>query len=100
MARSTSEEFGRAIRPFSHVYASAFSLCVSGYAFVGDDIGGYSGNPSPDLFTRWMELGAFNPLYRNHSAKGTADKEPWVHGAEHEAIRKRYIETVRSDNQQ
>ncbi len=68
------------------------SLGISGYAFVGDDIGGFSGNPSPDLLTRWMELGAFNPLYRNHSAKGTADKEPWVHGTEHEAIRKRYIE--------
>jgi len=27
-----------------------------------------------------------------HTAKGTADQEPWVHGPEHEAIRRKYIE--------
>ena len=40
-----------------------------------------------------MELGAFNPIYRNHAAKGTRFREPWVDGLEHEAIRRRYIET-------
>src|SRR5438105_4111543 len=34
----------------------------------------------------------FQPIDRNHTAKGTGDQEPWVHGAEHEAIRRRYIE--------
>ena len=69
------------------------NLGVSGYAFVGDDIGGFAGNPTPDLLTRWMELGAFNPIYRNHATKGSRNREPWVDGAEHEAIRRRYIET-------
>jgi alpha-glucosidase len=69
------------------------NLGLSGYAFVGDDIGGFNGSPSPELLTRWMELGVFNPIYRNHAAKGTRDREPWVDGPEHEAIRKRYIET-------
>ncbi len=68
-------------------------LGTSGYAFVGDDIGGFNGSPTPDLLTRWMELGAFNPIYRNHAAKGTRNREPWVDGPQHEAIRKRYIET-------
>lgn len=68
------------------------SLGLSGYPFVGVDIGGYAGSPAPDLLTRWIELGAFTPMYRNHTAKGTADQEPWVHSAEHEAIRRRYIE--------
>ncbi|HST12280.1 MAG TPA: TIM-barrel domain-containing protein [Terriglobales bacterium] len=68
-------------------------LGTSGYAFVGDDIGGFNGSPTPDLLTRWMELGAFNPIYRNHAAKGTRNREPWVDGPEHEAIRRRYIET-------
>jgi alpha-glucosidase len=40
-----------------------------------------------------MELGAFNPIYRNHGAKETRFREPWVDGPQHEAIRKRYIET-------
>ena len=69
------------------------NLGLSGYAFVGDDIGGFNGNPTPELLTRWMELGVFNPIYRNHATKGTRDREPWVDGPEHEAIRKRYIET-------
>jgi len=42
--------------------------------------------------TRWFEVGALNPIYRDHTAKATADQEPWVHGAEHEAIRRKYIE--------
>jgi alpha-glucosidase len=68
------------------------NLGLSGYAFVGDDIGGFAGSPTPELLTRWMELGAFNPIYRNHGTKGSRDREPWVDGPEHEAIRKRYIE--------
>jgi alpha-glucosidase len=68
------------------------SLGISGYALAGDDIGGFAGSPPPDLLTRWYELGVFNPIYRDHAAKGTADHEPWASGPEHEAIRRRYIE--------
>jgi alpha-glucosidase len=69
------------------------NLGLSGYAFVGDDIGGFNGSPTPELLTRWMELGAFNPIFRNHAMKGSRDREPWVDGPENEAIRRRYIET-------
>ena len=68
------------------------SMGLSGYGMVGDDIGGFAGSPPADLLTRWFEVGAFNPIYRDHTAKGTADQEPWVHGPKHEAIRRRYIE--------
>jgi alpha-glucosidase len=68
------------------------SMGISGYGMVGDDIGGFAGSPTPTLLTRWIEAGAFNPIYRDHTAKGTADQEPWVHGPKHEAIRKRFIE--------
>jgi alpha-glucosidase len=69
------------------------NLGLSGYSFVGDDIGGFAGSPTPELLTRWMELGVFNPIYRNHGTTGSRDREPWVDGPEHEAIRRRYIET-------
>jgi alpha-glucosidase len=72
--------------------STLLSLGISGYAFAGADIGGFKGNPSPEMLTRWMELGAFLPMYRNHAIKGSADREPWVDGPEHEAIRRRYIE--------
>ncbi len=68
------------------------SLGLSGYGLVGDDIGGFAGSAPPDLLTRWMELGAFNPIFRGHAAKGTRDREPWVDGPEHEAMRRRAIE--------
>lgn len=68
------------------------SLGVSGMPFVGDDIGGFRGSPEMDTLTRWIELGAFNPVFRDHTEKGSADQEPWVGGPEQEAIRKRYIE--------
>jgi alpha-glucosidase len=68
------------------------NLGLSGYAFVGDDIGGFRGSPTPELLTRWIALGAFNPIFRDHTEKGTLDQEPWVHGPEHEAIRRRFIE--------
>jgi alpha-glucosidase len=68
------------------------SMGISGMPLVGDDIGGFAGSPPADLLTRWFQVGALNPIYRDHTAKGTADQEPWVHGPEHEAIRKKYIE--------
>jgi alpha-glucosidase len=68
------------------------NLGLSGYSFVGADVGGFAGSPPVDLLTRWYELGVFYPIYRNHAAKGTADHEPWASGPEQEAIRKRYIE--------
>lgn len=68
------------------------SLGLCGYSIAGDDIGGFAGSPPPDLLTRWFEVGALNPIYRDHTAKGTLDQEPWVHGPQHEAIRRRYVE--------
>ncbi len=65
-------------------------LCA--YPLLGADIGGFAGSPPADLLTRWIEVGAFNPIYRDHTAKGTLDQEPWADGPEQEAIRKRYIE--------
>ncbi len=72
--------------------STLLSLGISGYTFAGSDIGGFNGSPAPELLTRWMELGAFLPLYRNHAIKGSTDREPWVDGPRHEAIRRRYIE--------
>ena len=68
------------------------SLGLCGYAMAGDDIGGFAGSPPADLLTRWFEVGALNPIYRDHTATGTKDQEPWVHGPQHEAIRRRYVE--------
>ncbi len=53
---------------------------LSGIPFTGSDVGGFVGVPSPQLYTRWMELGAFTPFFRGHSAINQKDKEPWAFG--------------------
>jgi alpha-glucosidase len=87
---------GDNISTWNHIRISTpimLNMGLSGYPFVGSDIGGFAGSPPADLLTRWIELGVFNPIYRDHTAKGTADQEPWANGdPAQEAIRKRYIE--------
>lgn len=68
------------------------NLGISGYTMAGADIGGFVGSPTPELLTRWIQVGAFTPMFRNHTTKYTADQEPWVHGEEHLKIRRKYIE--------
>jgi alpha-glucosidase len=69
------------------------NLGLSGFAYTGADVGGFAGTPSPDLLTKWLEIGAFQPIDRDHTETGTGDQEPWVGGPEQEAIRRRFIET-------
>jgi len=69
------------------------NLGLSGFAFTGADVGGYAGTPSLDLLTKWFEVAAFQPIDRDHTEKGTGDQEPWVGGADHEAIRRHFVET-------
>jgi alpha-glucosidase len=68
------------------------NLGLSGFALSGADVGGFAGSPQPDLLTKWLEIGAFQPIDRDHTAAGTNDQEPWANGPEQEAIRRRYIE--------
>jgi alpha-glucosidase len=68
------------------------NLGLSGFALAGADVGGFAGTPQQDLLTRWFEIGSFQPIDRDHTEKGTGDQEPWVGGAEPEAIRRRFIE--------
>jgi alpha-glucosidase len=69
------------------------NLGVSGIPFVGADVGGFNGSPSPELLTRWVELAAFSPFFRDHATKGSLPHEIWNNGPGPEAVRRRYIET-------
>lgn len=67
-------------------------LGLSGFPFVGTDIGGFAGAPSAELYTRWLQAAVFAPLMRTHTAFGTPPQDPWSYGAVHEAINRRAIE--------
>lgn len=51
------------------------SLNMIGILYTGADIGGFGSDTSRDLLLRWLALGVFTPLMRNHSAKGTREQE-------------------------
>lgn len=68
------------------------NLGLSGFSYAGADVGGFTGGPSPDLLTKWIEIAAFTPVFRIHAATGQPRTEPWVDGPDHLAIRRRFIE--------
>jgi len=67
------------------------NLGLSGIPFSGVDIGGFSGNPSEELFIRWFELSSFLPFFRNHSARDTRRREPWAFSENTLKIIKKYL---------
>lgn len=67
-------------------------LGLSGFPFVGSDIGGFVGAPSAELYTRWLQAGVFYPFMRTHTMFGSPDQEPWSYGTQHEALNRRAIE--------
>ena len=69
------------------------NLGLSGFAMSGADVGGFAGSPQPELLTRWLEVAAFQPIDRDHTAKGTNPQEPWENGSQKDLdLRRRYIE--------
>lgn len=58
----------------------ALNMGLSGQPFVGPDIGGFSGNATPEMFARWMGIGSLLPFARGHTVKDSVDHEPWAFG--------------------
>ncbi len=67
------------------------NMGISGVPFVGADIGGFYGNATPELFARWMQIGALYPFSRGHTCMGTNPQEPWQFGEQVEAIAREYL---------
>ena len=67
------------------------SMGLTGIPFAGYDVGGFVDEASPDLFARWISIGAFSPFFRAHSMIGTRNAEPWTFGETTEAIARNYV---------
>jgi mannosyl-oligosaccharide alpha-1,3-glucosidase len=59
---------------------------ISGFPYAGADVGGYFGNPSKELLTRWYQAGIFYPFFRGHSHIDTHRREPYMAGEPHMTI--------------
>jgi len=83
---------------WDHLEAAApmlLALNVGGITFSGADVGGFFGDPDPELLTRWYQAAAFQPFFRGHAHIDAKRREPWLFGEPHtthirDAIRQRY----------
>ncbi|MFB7443939.1 TIM-barrel domain-containing protein [Streptomyces mirabilis] len=55
-------------------------LGLCGVPYSGPDVGGFDGSPSPELYLRWFQLGAYLPLFRTHASLRAGRREPWEFG--------------------
>ncbi|KAJ1019567.1 hypothetical protein NDA18_006045 [Ustilago nuda] len=51
---------------------------MGGMSFCGADIGGFFGNPPPDMLVRWYQAGIFEPFFRAHAHIDTKRREPYL----------------------
>ena len=56
------------------------SLNMCGFLYAGADLGGFGSDTTRDLLLRWLALGVFTPLMRNHTAIGTREQECYRFG--------------------
>lgn len=52
---------------------------LAGMAFNGADVGGFFGNPTPDMLVRWYQAGCFMPFFRAHAHIDTKRREPYLY---------------------
>ncbi|MGJ5643049.1 glycoside hydrolase family 31 protein [Formosa sp. S-31] len=93
--RYTSTWTGDNTASWEHLWIAnvqAQRLALSGYSFVGSDIGGFSEHPNGELYARWMQLGVFHPFCRTHSSGDHGEQEPWMFGEEVTNIVRSFIE--------
>lgn len=51
------------------------SLNMCGFLYAGADLGGFGADATRELLLRFLALGVFTPLMRNHAAMGTREQE-------------------------
>lgn len=98
LQRFSSVWTGDNIATWQHIWLANVQcqrLAISGVSYAGSDIGGFIGQPTPEMFVRWIQLGIFHPFCRVHSSQDDGDQEPWSFGTEaldlfREAIELRY----------
>ncbi|CAN8264482.1 unnamed protein product [Cochlearia groenlandica] len=69
------------------------TLGLTGITFSGADIGGFFGNPEPELLVRWYQVGAYYPFFRGHAHHDTKRREPWLFGERNTELMRDAIHT-------
>ncbi|MGY5351765.1 glycoside hydrolase family 31 protein [Wenyingzhuangia sp. IMCC45533] len=93
--RYTSTWLGDNVATWEHLWIAnvqAQRMAMSGFSFVGSDIGGFAEQPNGELYARWIQLGIFHPFCRTHSSGDHGDQEPWTFGQEITDVVRKFIE--------
>ncbi|MBO4410592.1 MAG: alpha-glucosidase, partial [Lachnospiraceae bacterium] len=70
---------------FSHLLMNLkeeMNTNMVGFLYSGADTAGFGDHTTPDLALRWLELGIFSPLLRNHSSRRLRRQEFYLFGME------------------
>ena len=71
----------------------ALSMGLQGLGYMHSDLGGFAGGEKfdPELYTRWLQYGVFQPIFRPHAQEHIAP-EPVFHDAKTKSLAKKSIE--------
>jgi alpha-glucosidase (family GH31 glycosyl hydrolase) len=62
----------------------------SAFPYMSEDLGGHTSNPTTEQFIRWIEYGAFSPVYRPHCTHNL-ERMPWAFGPEAETVARNLV---------
>ena len=70
----------------------ALQMSMFGLAYTHSDLGGFAGGEAfdPELYTRWLQFGAFSPVFRQHAQDAIAP-EPVFHDDPVKSIAREFI---------
>jgi Glycosyl hydrolases family 31/Ricin-type beta-trefoil lectin domain/Domain of unknown function (DUF5110) len=67
-----------------------------GFSYVSDDIGSFLGsggqNLPDDLYLRWLQLGTFQPIMREHSDVSQNERLPWAYDSATKATGDQFLQ--------
>lgn len=57
---------------------SSYECSLIPVLLLAADVGGFFGNPEPEMLVRWYQVGAFAPFFRAHAHIDTKRREPFL----------------------
>ncbi|MBU3659758.1 MAG: DUF5110 domain-containing protein [Flavobacteriales bacterium] len=70
----------------------SLQMGLQGIAYMHSDLGGFAGNnDEPELYTRWLQYGVFQPIFRPHAQEEVAS-EPIFKDAKTKTLAKKSVE--------
>lgn len=67
----------------------ALNMSLAGLSYMHSDLGGFAGGKlSPELYTRWLQYGVFQPIYRPHSQESVPSEPIYYADSTQQIVRK------------